>query len=82
MYHIQTNCLPLQCFQPGIDIEDDVSLIVRYDTGATMSYHLVRPISANRRGNVAEPQASFARRPRTPPGKAASPVSCLIPLFC
>ncbi|KAM0749085.1 NAD(P)-binding protein [Meredithblackwellia eburnea MCA 4105] len=28
------------CFQPGITIEDDVSLIVKYNTGATMSYHL------------------------------------------
>lgn len=31
----------MQCFQPGISIEDDVALIVRYNSGATMSYHLV-----------------------------------------
>ncbi|THH31701.1 hypothetical protein EUX98_g2457 [Antrodiella citrinella] len=27
-------------FAPGIDIEDDMSLLVRYNNGATMSYHL------------------------------------------
>ncbi|EIN09348.1 oxidoreductase [Punctularia strigosozonata HHB-11173 SS5] len=27
-------------FAPGIGIEDDMSLLVRYDTGATMTYHL------------------------------------------
>ncbi|TDL26494.1 NAD(P)-binding protein [Rickenella mellea] len=27
-------------FAPDIDIEDDVSLLVRYSTGATLSYHL------------------------------------------
>ncbi len=27
-------------FAPGITIEDDLALLVRYDTGATMSYHL------------------------------------------
>lgn len=28
-------------FAPGIGIEDDMSLLVRYNTGATMTYHLV-----------------------------------------
>jgi len=28
------------CFQPGIDIEDDVGLLVRYDSGAIMTYHI------------------------------------------
>ncbi|EJU03256.1 oxidoreductase [Dacryopinax primogenitus] len=28
------------CFQPGITIEDDIGLLVRYDNGAVMSYHL------------------------------------------
>ncbi|WP_250002855.1 Gfo/Idh/MocA family protein [Actinoplanes sp. M2I2] len=27
-------------FAPGITIEDDLAVLVRYDTGATMSYHL------------------------------------------
>ncbi|WP_030435188.1 Gfo/Idh/MocA family protein [Actinoplanes subtropicus] len=27
-------------FAPGITIEDDLSVLVRYDTGATMTYHL------------------------------------------
>ena len=27
-------------FGPGISIEDDLSVLVRYDTGATMTYHL------------------------------------------
>jgi predicted dehydrogenase len=27
-------------FAPGISIEDDLSVLVRYDTGATMTYHL------------------------------------------
>ena len=27
-------------FAPGVSIEDDLAVIVRYDTGATMSYHL------------------------------------------
>jgi hypothetical protein len=27
-------------FAPGISIEDDMAVLVRYDTGATMSYHL------------------------------------------
>ncbi|NUR27465.1 MAG: Gfo/Idh/MocA family oxidoreductase, partial [Catenulispora sp.] len=27
-------------FAPGISIEDDLAVLVRYDTGATMSYHL------------------------------------------
>lgn len=30
-----------QVFGSGIDIEDDMSLLVRYNTGATMTYHLV-----------------------------------------
>ena len=31
----------LQVFAPGIGIEDDMALLVRYNTGATMTYHLV-----------------------------------------
>jgi predicted dehydrogenase len=27
-------------FAPGVSIEDDMAVLVRYDTGATMSYHL------------------------------------------
>jgi predicted dehydrogenase len=27
-------------FAPGVSIEDDMSVLVRYDTGATMTYHL------------------------------------------
>jgi predicted dehydrogenase len=27
-------------FAPGVSIEDDVAVLVRYDTGATMTYHL------------------------------------------
>jgi predicted dehydrogenase len=27
-------------FAPGVNIEDDMAVLVRYDTGATMSYHL------------------------------------------
>lgn len=27
-------------FAPGVSIEDDLAVLVRYDTGATMSYHL------------------------------------------
>ncbi len=27
-------------FAPGVDIEDDMAVLVRYDTGATMTYHL------------------------------------------
>jgi predicted dehydrogenase len=28
-------------FAPGITIEDDLAVLVKYDTGATMSYHLI-----------------------------------------
>src|SRR6185436_16446717 len=27
-------------FAPGVSIEDDMAVLARYDTGATMSYHL------------------------------------------
>jgi predicted dehydrogenase len=30
----------LNVFAPGISIEDDMAVLVRYDTGATMTYHL------------------------------------------
>jgi predicted dehydrogenase len=30
----------LNVFAPGVTIEDDLALLVRYDTGATMTYHL------------------------------------------
>jgi len=30
-----------QVFAPGIGIEDDMSVMVRYTSGATMTYHLV-----------------------------------------
>lgn len=30
-----------QVFAPGIGIEDDMSVMVRYNTGATLTYHLV-----------------------------------------
>ncbi len=30
----------LNVFAPGVSIEDDMAVLVRYDTGATMTYHL------------------------------------------
>jgi predicted dehydrogenase len=30
----------LNVFAPGVSIEDDLAVLVRYDTGATMTYHL------------------------------------------
>lgn len=45
-----------QVFAPGIGIEDDMSLLVRYNTGATMTYHLV---SQTRRAAVRKLTTSF-----------------------
>lgn len=34
-----------QVFAPDIGIEDDMSVMVKYNTGATLTYHLVRIFS-------------------------------------